>query len=197
MIHNDGNDYNLLVGPPTPAPAERAITGILDFGDMVETWTVGELAVAVAYAVFGQADPLAAAERVAAGYDAARPLSAPEIEVLWTLAALRLCTSVCLSAHRRTAEPDNAYLLVSEAPAWEALSRMRDVHPAIRALRAPERLRAGPLPADARDRGVARAGTGRRWRPSSPRTSRRPSSSTSRSQARSSGPRRRPSRPRR
>ncbi len=129
VIHNDGNDYNLLVGPPTPAPAERAITGILDFGDMVETWTVGELAVAVAYAVFGQADPLSAAERVAAGYDAARPLSAPEIEVLWTLAALRLCTSVCLSAHRRTAAPDNAYLLVSEAPAWEALSRMRDVHP--------------------------------------------------------------------
>ena len=26
-------------------------------------------------------------------------------------------------------EPDNPYLLVSEAPAWEALERMRAVHP--------------------------------------------------------------------
>jgi Ser/Thr protein kinase RdoA (MazF antagonist) len=58
VIHNDANDHNLLVGPPTAAPEERAVTGLLDFGDMVETWTVCELSVAVAYAVFGQADPL-------------------------------------------------------------------------------------------------------------------------------------------
>ncbi len=38
------------------------------------------------------------------------------------LAAMRLCTSVSLSAQRRTAEPENAYLLVSEAPAWDALA---------------------------------------------------------------------------
>ncbi len=129
VIHNDANDYNLLVGAPTAAPGERPITGILDFGDMVEAWTVCELSVAVAYAIFGQADPLAAAKRVVGGYHAARPLSEAELEAVWPLAALRLCTSVCLSAHRRTAEPDNAYLLVSEAPAWEALARMREVHP--------------------------------------------------------------------
>ena len=51
VIHNDANDYNVLVGPPTASPGDRPITGILDFGDMVETWTVCELSVAVAYAI--------------------------------------------------------------------------------------------------------------------------------------------------
>ncbi len=129
VIHNDANDHNLLVGPPAAVPGSREVTGLLDFGDMVETWTVCELAVAIAYGVFGQHDPLAAAGRVAAGYHSARPLSEPEIEAVWPLAALRLCTSVCLSAHRRTAEPGNPYLLVSEGAAWEALTKMREIHP--------------------------------------------------------------------
>ncbi len=37
--------------------------------------------------------------------------------------------SVCLSAHRRTAEPDNEYLLVTDASAWETLERLADVSP--------------------------------------------------------------------
>ncbi len=129
VIHNDANDYNLLVGPPTAAPEDRAITGLLDFGDMVETWTVGELAVAIAYGIFGQAEPLAVARRLVAGYHAVRPLSEPELGAVWLLAAMRLCTSVALSAHRRTAEPGNPYLLVSEDGAWEALGRMAEIHP--------------------------------------------------------------------
>jgi 4-aminobutyrate aminotransferase-like enzyme/Ser/Thr protein kinase RdoA (MazF antagonist) len=127
VIHNDANDYNLLLGDPTPG--ERAVSGILDFGDMVETWTVCEPAVAIAYAVFGKSDLLAAACRLAAGYHAERPLADAEIEALWSLVAIRLCTSVCLSARRRTTEPDDAYLLVSETSAWETLEAMRSIPP--------------------------------------------------------------------
>ncbi|MFY9552002.1 MAG: aminotransferase class III-fold pyridoxal phosphate-dependent enzyme, partial [Thermoanaerobaculia bacterium] len=129
VIHNDANDRNVLAGPPAAAGRDRGVAGLLDFGDMVEAWTVSELAVAIAYAIFGQPDPVAAAANVTAGYHAARALREEEIEAVWTLAAMRLCTSVCLSAHRRTAEADNPYLLVSEAPAWEALGRMREIHP--------------------------------------------------------------------
>ncbi len=127
IVHNDANDYNVLVGDPTASG--RSVSGLLDFGDMVETWTVCELAVAIAYAIFGKEDPLAAACHLAAGYDRMRPLTDPELEALWSFTAIRLCTSVCLSAHRRTAEPDNLYLMVSEAPAWDALERMGAVHP--------------------------------------------------------------------
>ena len=125
VIHNDANDHNVLVGPPTDG--ERAIAGLLDFGDMVESWTVCEVAVAAAYAIFGKADPAAAAGEVAAGYHAVRPLSEAELEALWPSIAIRLCTSVALSALRRTTEPGNPYLLVSEAPAWRALAAMRAI----------------------------------------------------------------------
>ena len=128
MIHNDGNDYNILFGPPAGEEARR-IAGLLDFGDMLHAWIACEPAVAMAYAMFDQDDPLSAAARVAAGYHRAHSLTEPEIEALWMLAAIRLCTSVCLSAHRRSAEPDNAYLMVSEVPAWKTLEAMREIHP--------------------------------------------------------------------
>jgi len=127
VIHNDANDYNVLVS--APAAGERHVTALVDFGDMVHSWTVCELAVAVAYAVLGKADPLVAAAHVVAGYHEVSPLADPELEVLWTLAAVRLCTSVSLSAQRRLADPSNEYLTISEAPAWCALEALAAVHP--------------------------------------------------------------------
>jgi 4-aminobutyrate aminotransferase-like enzyme/Ser/Thr protein kinase RdoA (MazF antagonist) len=127
VIHNDANDYNILVGAPTPTG--REVSGLLDFGDMVHGWTVAETAVAVVYAMLGKPDPLQAAAAVVAGYHSEMPLTEAEIEVILPLACARLCTSVCLSAHRRREEPENAYLTVSEAPAWGALAALREVHP--------------------------------------------------------------------
>ncbi|HEY1250451.1 MAG TPA: aminotransferase class III-fold pyridoxal phosphate-dependent enzyme [Thermoanaerobaculia bacterium] len=130
VIHNDANDYNVLFGPPaSDDPRRREVAGLLDFGDMLHAWIACEPAVAMAYAMFDQGDPLEAASHVAAGYHRAHPLNEAEIEALWALTAIRLCTSVCLSAHRRSAEPDNAYLRVSEAPAWKTLEAMREIHP--------------------------------------------------------------------
>jgi 4-aminobutyrate aminotransferase-like enzyme/Ser/Thr protein kinase RdoA (MazF antagonist) len=127
VIHNDANDYNVVVGPP--APEDREIVGLIDFGDLVQAPAVWEPAVAVAYALLGKADPLAAAAAVVAGYHDVFPLTEPELEVLWSLARLRLAGSVCLSAVRRSDEPDNAYLTISEAPAWAALEALDGIHP--------------------------------------------------------------------
>ncbi len=84
---------------------------------------------AAAYAMLSKADPLAAAAAVVAGYHGANPLSEEELAVVFPFAAIRLCVSVCLSAHRRTAEPENPYLMVTESPAWEALRMLRDIPP--------------------------------------------------------------------
>jgi 4-aminobutyrate aminotransferase-like enzyme/Ser/Thr protein kinase RdoA (MazF antagonist) len=126
-IHNDANDHNVLVGPP--AAPEREIAGLLDFGDMVESWTVAEVAVAAAYAMLGQPDPLGAAAHVVAGHHETFRLDEAELAVVYPLACLRLCTSLCLAARRRTTEPDNDYLTISEAPVRRALEALGDVHP--------------------------------------------------------------------
>ncbi|WP_456429668.1 phosphotransferase [Rhodocaloribacter sp.] len=125
IIHNDGNDYNVLVaaGPS----GEKTISGLIDFGDMVRTYTVAELAVAATYAMFGRDDLLGAAAHVAAGYHAAYPLTDVELRALFGLITMRLCMSVCMSARARRQVPDNAYLTVSEAAAWDALERLASV----------------------------------------------------------------------
>ena len=59
VIHNDANDYNVLVEPDDKW--RNRVSGVIDFGDMVFTYTVGEVAIACAYAMLNKADPLAAA----------------------------------------------------------------------------------------------------------------------------------------
>ncbi len=125
VIHNDGNDYNVLVaaGPS----GETTVSGVIDFGDMVRTYTAAELAVTAAYAMFDKADLLGAAAHVAAGYHEAHPLTGVELRALFGLITMRLCTSVCMSARARREAPENAYLGVSEAAAWDALERLASV----------------------------------------------------------------------
>lgn len=120
-LYNDANDHNLLVRGEDPW--SRRVTGAIDFGDLVHGAIVCDVAIAAAYASLGKADPLAAAARVVAGYQPLHPLSAAEIEVLDALIETRLAVSVVNSAIQRATVPDNAYLTISEAPAWEALER--------------------------------------------------------------------------
>jgi 4-aminobutyrate aminotransferase-like enzyme/Ser/Thr protein kinase RdoA (MazF antagonist) len=122
VIHNDANDYNVLL---TPAGK----LALLDFGDLLYSYTVNELAIACAYAMLDKPDPLAAATQLVAGYHAAHPLAAGELAVLFPLICARLCVSVTNSAYQRQAQPDNAYLLISERPAWNLLERLDGVAP--------------------------------------------------------------------
>jgi len=126
VIHNDANDYNVLV---EGTGWDAAVAGLIDFGDMVHTYTVCEPAIGAAYAMFGKADPLAAAAQVIGGYHAAYPLAEPEVAVLYGLIAARLCISVLMSAHRQRLEPDNDYVSISEQPAWEMLTYLGSCSP--------------------------------------------------------------------
>ena len=118
-IHGDANDYNVLV-----APERNEVVGLIDFGDMVYSYTAGELAIAVAYVVLGKADPFAAAAPVIKGYCEEFPLTNDELESLWPLVRLRLCMSVCIAAHQQAQQPENEYLGVSQALIAETLPRL-------------------------------------------------------------------------
>ena len=127
IIYGDANDYNVLVSPPWPQP--RKIAGLVDFGDLHHSVTVAELAIAAAYAMLGEDNPLDAAARVVAGYHAAMPLTENELAILFPLIAMRLAVSVTNSAHRKSLVPDDPYVTISEAPAWDALERLEKIHP--------------------------------------------------------------------
>jgi 4-aminobutyrate aminotransferase-like enzyme/Ser/Thr protein kinase RdoA (MazF antagonist) len=127
VIHGDANNYNVLVSEISAEPAR--VISVIDFGDMLHTCTVSELAVAAAYAMLGKADPLAAAAEVVAGYHVVFPLTGQELAVLYPLICARLCISVVNSAYQRQVEPRNDYLTISEQPAWKLLEQLVDVHP--------------------------------------------------------------------
>jgi len=119
VIYGDANDHNALVDPKT-----KRVVSVIDFGDMHEGFTVGEPAIAAAYAILGKDHPLAAAGSVLAGYQEILPLAEEEIAAFFALMAARLAVSVVNSAHRKSLVPDDPYVTASEAPAWEALERL-------------------------------------------------------------------------
>ena len=127
VIHNDANDYNVLVSGKGCDP--REVATVIDFGDMLESITVAEVAVAAAYALLAKCDPLGTAAQVVAGYHSVFPLTETEIALLFPLMCARLSASVINSAYRRPLEPDDPYVTVSEQPAWAALEQLAAVHP--------------------------------------------------------------------
>ena len=92
-------------GDPVVSAFRRKIVGILDFGDIVYSYAIADLAIAVAYAVLGKPDPLAAAVSVVRGYQDVRPLDDDEVASLFGLVLLRLCTSVCVAARQQRSGP--------------------------------------------------------------------------------------------
>jgi 4-aminobutyrate aminotransferase-like enzyme/Ser/Thr protein kinase RdoA (MazF antagonist) len=127
VVHSDGNDYNVLVAPD--GPWRHQVTGVIDFGDMVHTQTISEVAIVCAYAMLDKIDPLAAAKTIVAGYHRVFPFTEPELAVLFDLICMRLCMSVCHAANQYRHEPDNDYLRISEQPAWVLLKKLADQHP--------------------------------------------------------------------
>jgi 4-aminobutyrate aminotransferase-like enzyme/Ser/Thr protein kinase RdoA (MazF antagonist) len=123
VIHNDANDYNVLVSEPL----EQRVTAILDYGDMVYTATVCDLAIALAYVMLDKHDPIGAAAQVLAAYHEIYPLTEPEIDILYTLGVTRLCCSVCFAARQTRDAPYNEYLNISNTPAWALLERLSTV----------------------------------------------------------------------
>jgi 4-aminobutyrate aminotransferase-like enzyme len=122
VVHNDPNDHNVLV--------DARVTGILDFGDIVYSYATADLAIAIAYAVLGKADPLAAAVDVVRGYQQLRPLADDEIATLLGLILLRLCMSVCIAAEQQKQRPEDAYLGVSQGPIASTLPALAALDPA-------------------------------------------------------------------
>jgi 4-aminobutyrate aminotransferase-like enzyme/Ser/Thr protein kinase RdoA (MazF antagonist) len=127
VIHGDGNDYNVMV--TAADPWQPRATGVIDFGDMVHSCTICDLAVTAAYAVLSRVEPLVPATQVVGGYHDVRPLGEQELALLHNLIGMRLCASVCIAAEQRRQAPANAYLGISETQAWNALRRWSAIHP--------------------------------------------------------------------
>ncbi len=120
--HNDANDYNVLVN-------EDDIVGLIDFGDMVYTALINNVAVACTYAMLNNLKPLEAAVQVVKGYHEMYPLTEKELNILYYLIAARLCISVTQSAYNSSLDSNNEHHFITEKPAWDLLFYLIELNP--------------------------------------------------------------------
>ncbi len=128
IIHNDANDYNVLVEQDDKGKAW--ISGIFDFGDIAYQPAICELAIAIAYAIMDQPFPLRTASKMVSSFHEVRPLSLTEIDLLLDLIKLRLAVSVAISSQRQRSEND-PYITISQAPALAAIQVLNDIPKAL------------------------------------------------------------------
>ncbi|MEO9482765.1 MAG: aminotransferase class III-fold pyridoxal phosphate-dependent enzyme [Ekhidna sp.] len=122
IIHNDANEWNILV-------KDDRVSGVIDFGDMVYSSLINEVAIAITYGCYDKDNPLEWSRAILKGYHEIVALEEKELDVLYYLIAARLCTSVCQSAHARKQDPSNEYASVSEKSAWKMLRKWLSIGP--------------------------------------------------------------------
>ncbi|WP_193044307.1 phosphotransferase [Mycolicibacterium baixiangningiae] len=102
MIHGDFSPFNVVVDPS----ADEFVTGVIDFGDVVRSPLVFELAVAVANQIgVDQRRPWDSARDIVRGYRAVRPLPDRDAALLGIAGPARLLLRALIFGWRATVHP--------------------------------------------------------------------------------------------
>jgi Ser/Thr protein kinase RdoA (MazF antagonist) len=127
LVHQDLNDFNVLVA--ADAEGRLKISGIIDFGDTLDSIRVAEVVVAGAYAMLRQPDPVGALAAVVAGFNSVVPLTDRELSVIFPLAAARLCLNACTWTQRSISDP-GPYGVSRMLYTWPAVQLLAPLDPA-------------------------------------------------------------------
>jgi 4-aminobutyrate aminotransferase-like enzyme/Ser/Thr protein kinase RdoA (MazF antagonist) len=107
-VHLDLTDANVVVSRSAGGSARP--DGVIDFGDVTDSWAASELAIA-ASSVLGHAgaEPTSVLPAIRA-FHALRPLTAVEVDSLWPMLVLRTAVLIVSGAQQKLLDPDNPYL---------------------------------------------------------------------------------------
>ena len=130
IIHNDANDYNIIISlGDAKAGKQPGMAALIDFGDMLYTYTVANAAVAMAYIILGKKEPLRDAATFLSAYHKSFALTGSEIRVIFTMAKMRLALSVCIAAIQQKERPSDEYLGISQKVIRETIPVLDSIHP--------------------------------------------------------------------
>ncbi|ANE79519.1 4-aminobutyrate aminotransferase [Mycobacterium adipatum] len=120
-VHLDLTDANVVSGP------SGLPDGIIDFGDLSDSWAVSELAVTLS-SVLGHPGngPTSILPGVKA-FHAVRPLQPAEAKVLWPLLVLRTAVLIVSGAQQGELDPDNAYITDQSDDEWRMFDQATSV----------------------------------------------------------------------
>ena len=115
-VHLDLTDANVVAS--RSVGGSPVADGVIDFGDLTDSWAVSELAI-TASSVLGHpgSEPVSILPAVRA-FHAIRPLSAAEVDALWPLLVLRTAVLIVSGAQQASLDPDNPYLTEQSGGEW-------------------------------------------------------------------------------
>ena len=123
VIHSDANNFNLVV-------QDEQISGLIDFGDMLFSKQINELAITLGYAMMDVDDLFATSNALIKGYTGEFNLTEDELEIVFDLASMRLVMSILISSHRSikaSSKTHKEYLLITQAPAIRTLRKVKKI----------------------------------------------------------------------
>ena len=137
VVLGDCNDANIIVGSATGPPAPPRVTGLIDFGDSVRTWTVCDIAITMAYSMCStcgrDSNPLPVLVGILTSYCQHRgrtpALEEVELRHLQTLIGARLSASIAMGAYSLSKNPENEYLKLHALPARKAVTALMSYDP--------------------------------------------------------------------
>jgi 4-aminobutyrate aminotransferase-like enzyme len=124
-VHLDLTDANVVVACTRGAIARP--DGIIDFGDLSNTWAVSEAAITLS-SVLGHpgTTPVSIVPGVKA-FHTVRPLTAAEVDVLWPLLVLRTAVLIVSGAQQARLDPDNDYITEQSDDEWRMFEQATSV----------------------------------------------------------------------
>jgi 4-aminobutyrate aminotransferase-like enzyme/Ser/Thr protein kinase RdoA (MazF antagonist) len=121
-VHLDLTDANIVAAHGGSRP-----DGVIDFGDLSDTWAVSELAITLS-SVLGHpgTSPTSILPGVKA-FHAIRPLTTVEVDVVWPLLVLRTAVLIVSGAQQAALDPDNAYVTDQSDDEWRMFEQATSI----------------------------------------------------------------------
>ena len=120
--HYDISDDNVVCDPQTGLP-----DGLIDFGDLSQSWAVAEIAVPAASLLHhAGSEPHTVLPAVRA-FHQRRPLSVAEAQALWPLVVLRAAVLVVSGEHQLALDEDNDYVAAGIEREWRIFEQATSV----------------------------------------------------------------------
>ncbi|WP_329003039.1 aminotransferase [Kribbella sp. NBC_00709] len=115
VIHGDLTDDNVVAVPGADGRSEPI--GVIDFGDLMQSWAIAEAAVTCS-SVLQYANGPAAILPAIRAYDRIRPISDDELQALWPLVVLRAASLMVSGHHQAAIDPGNKYAAGNLTREW-------------------------------------------------------------------------------
>ncbi len=120
VIHNDVSRMNTLVDG-------HRVAGVIDFGDLVQSPLVCDLAVPISELIVEHPDPVATAAEITAGYHAVTALEDDELRLVFDLVSTRCAMHVAVANWRVCDHSENtAYIMAGVQETGALLDQMRE-----------------------------------------------------------------------